>query len=114
MTNKEIQVLKEKYENSLNEKLSSKIYKESEKVELVNIIGNDFVTLVNNELKLTSFNMRTTKTMNILLFTIISEEQKLVNILISTEEISVNVLKINEIQVDFLINEDFFNKNLCE
>lgn len=114
MTNKEMQVLKEKYEKSLNEKLSGKIYKESEKIELVNIIGNDFVNIVNNELKLNSFNMKTSKTMNILFFTIISEEKNLVNILISTKEISENVLKINEIQIDFLINEDFINKNLCE
>lgn len=113
MNIEELQVLKEKYEKSLNEQLVGCIYKESEMVQLVNIIGNDFVNIINQELKLKSFNMRTSKTMNILLFTIISEEKNLVNILISTNEISKNVLKIEEIQVDSLIDEDFL-KNLCE
>lgn len=113
MNIEELQVLKEKYEKSLNEQLVGCIYKESEMVQLVNIIGNDFVNIINQELKLKSFNMRTSKTMNILLFTIISEEKNLVNILISTNEISKNVLKIEEVQVDSLIDEDFL-KNLCE
>lgn len=113
MNIEELQVLKEKYEKSLNEQLVGCIYKESEMVQLVNIIGNDFVNIINQELKLKSFNMRTSKTMNILLFTIISEEKNLVNILISTNEISKNVLKIEEVQIDSLIDEDFL-KNLCE
>lgn len=113
MNIEELQVLKEKYEISLNEQLVGCIYKESEMVQLVNIIGNDFVNIINQELKLKSFNMRTSKTMNILLFTIISEEKNLVNILISTNEISKNVLKIEEVQIDSLIDEDFL-KNLCE
>lgn len=113
MNIEELQVLKEKYEKSLNEQLVGCIYKESEMVQLVNIIGNDFVNMINQELKLKSFNMKTSKTMNILLFTIISNEKNLVNILISTNAISKNVLKIEEVQVDSLIDEDFL-KNLCE
>lgn len=112
MTNNELQDLKEKYEYSLNQKLIGNTYKELEKVQLVNLIGNDFVNLVNNEIKLKSFNMRTAKTMNILLFTIISEEKKLVNILISTEKVEEDTLKVIEVQVDFLIDEDFL-KDLC-
>lgn len=113
MNIEELQVLKEKYEKSLNEQLVGCIYKESEMVQLVNLIGNDFVNMINQELKLKSFNMKTSKTMNILLFTIISNEKNLVNILISTNAISKNVLKIEEVQVDSLIDEDFL-KNLCE
>ena len=108
-----LQVLKEKYEKSLNKKLVGRIYKESEMVQLVEIIGNEFVTLISKDLNITSLNMKSTKTMNILLFTITTNEKKLVNITLSTIEISKNVLKIEEVQVDLQINEDILN-NLCE
>lgn len=51
--------------------------------------------------------MKSTKTMNILLFTITTDEKKLVNITLSTTEISKNVLKIEETQVDLQIKKIF-------
>lgn len=114
MTIQELQVLKEKYEKALNEKLTNRIFKESEKVEVVSIIGNNFVEIVNNDLQLKNFNIKASKTMNVLLFTIINDDCKIANILFSTEDISTNVIKINEVMVDFLIDEDFLNRNLCE
>jgi hypothetical protein len=114
MTNAEIQVLKENYENSLKDKLEGAVYKETEKVDLANIVGSEFVKIIeSNQLKFKEFNMKLSKTMNILLFTIVSNKQKLVNVLLSTESISDAMLKINEVQVDFLIDEELL-ENLCE
>lgn len=114
MTNTEIQVLKENYENSLKDKLEGAVYKETEKVDLANIVGSEFVKIIeSNQLKFKEFNMKLSKTMNILLFTIVSNKQKLVNVLLSTESISDAMLKINEVQVDFLIDEELL-ENLCE
>lgn len=114
MTIQDLQVLKEKYEQSLNEKLKERIFTETEKIQLVTTIGNNFIEIVNESLRLTNFNIKASKTMNVLLFSIVNEENKIANILFSTEEVSNNVVKVNEVMVDFLIDEDFLNKNLCE
>ena len=112
MTNTELQVLKEQYEKVLNEKLQDRVFKESEKVEIVSIIGNNFVEIVNEVLHLQNFGIQASKTMNVLLFNITSEDIKIATILFSTNEISENVLKINEVLVDFFIDETFFEEKL--
>ena len=89
--------LEERYQNSLVELLKSKIFTKNENMDLVQTVGNQFIEQVNADLMLKDFTMKQDKTGNVLLFTIQSEEKKIVEVVISTESVENDSLKINDV-----------------
>ena len=97
------QGLVEKYANSLKQKILGKTFDVSEKTKLANIVGNEFVDIINSELQLKSFQMREAKTLNVLLFTIISEEKNLAQIVVPTKDIGPTTIEIKDVEISLFI-----------
>ena len=98
-----IQNLEEIYTSSLLNKLENKTFKISEIINLVNIIGNDFIDIVSNKLGLKNFTMSQSETMNIYTFTIISDEVKKAVVIVSTEKINETEIKVLDILTTLFI-----------
>ena len=97
------QNLEEIYTSSLLNKLENKTFKISEIINLVNIIGNDFIDIVSNKLGLKNFTMSQSETMNIYTFTIISDEVKKAVVIVSTEKINETEIKVLDILTTLFI-----------
>lgn len=116
MTNQEIKQIQEEYEKSLKEKIEGKTYHVSECIQLVGTIGNEFAGIASGKFGIKEFNIQQNKEnyAHTLTYKIFSAKRKIVDIIISVTDEENNSLTMNEIMVDFKINEDNLKQLLNE
>ncbi len=116
MTNQEIKIIQNQYEEKLKEKIEGKTYHISECIQLVGTIGNEFATIASGKFGLKEFNIQQNKEnyAHTLTYKIFSAERKIVDIIISVTDEDNNSLTMNEVMVDFKITEESLEEMLKE
>ena len=98
------QNLEEIFTNALNSILQDKIFEKNETEEIVRKVGSEFITTVNQQLNLKNFEINLSQTMNILLIHITSNDNKIVEVAISTKEEDNKIKIMNVLSSIFLEN----------
>lgn len=116
MTSQEIKQLQEEYEDILKEKIQGKTFHVSECIQLVGTIGNEFAPIAIGKFGIKEFNIQQNKEnyAHTLTYKIFSAKKKIVDIIISVTDEENNSLTMDEVMVDFKINEDNLKELLEE